>query len=154
MRAMTDVAEESLSEICGLLFNLAQKHMPESDYEGTTELLHLAKILQQRGINPEVAIELAAPAADHSTKIVKQTPEYRTLRARFVACLSTIADLGSRDVRKSKTEFHAGVNEGLRRAAKIAIMFLDDFNENGPEAMGGPDATSTHAQKPGSDFVR
>jgi len=154
MRAMTDVAEESLSEICGLLFKLAQKHMPENDYEGAIELLHIAKIMQGRGITPAIATEREASAADYSTKVVKQAPEYRALRAKFVACLSTIADLGSREVRQSKTEFHAGVNEGLRRAAKIAIMFLDDFNENGPESMIESNAAPTNAQKPGSHFVR
>lgn len=154
MRTMTAVAEESLSEICEVLFNLAQRHVPTSDYEATTELLHIAKILQHRGAQPAVTAGLAAQIADHSTVIVKQSPEYRALRAKFVACLSTIADLGNREVRQSKTPFHAGVNEGLRRAAKIAIMFLDDFNENGPESMATINDSKTSAQKPGSDFIR
>lgn len=124
------LADTDFANICVTLYSLAQKHVPGAAVSDVTELVQIAKILKDNNIDINVAPKLAAHATDYSCNVVKQTPEYRLMRARFAAALGTIADMGSKKVRKSKSEFHAGINEGLRRAAKIAIMFLEDLDAN------------------------
>lgn len=157
MSTVTEPTVESLSKICGILFNFAQKHLPKNEHRTAVNLLHIAEVLREHGVDVRYNSQLKAQAEAYTApEVITRTPEYRHLRACFIACLSTIADLGKKEVRKSKTPFHAGINEGLRRAAKIAIMFLDDFNENGPELMGTPNEISANypTEKPGSNFVR
>lgn len=157
MSTVTEPTVESLSKICGILFNFAQKHLPKTDHRTAVNLLHIADILKDHGIDVKYSSHLAAQATAYAApEIITKTAEYRNLRAKFVACLSTIADLGKKTVKQSKTPFHAGVNEGLRRAAKIAIMFLDDFNENGPEFMSSPNGITPNysPEKPRSSFIR
>jgi hypothetical protein len=123
------------SELCGVLYNMAQKHVPAHCFSETSELVNIAKILQANNIAITPVAKLKAAMSDHSTVVAKQTCEYRLLRAKYAAALSTIADLGTRKQRRNKTDFHTGVHEGLRRAAKIAIMFLADIADGKLEPL-------------------
>lgn len=130
---LTPVAAKPTSdfaELCGVLYNIAQKHVPAHCFSETSELVNIAKILQAHDIKIVPVVKLKAAMSDHSTVVAKQTVEYRMLRAKYAAALSTIADLGTRKASRNKTDFHTGVREGLRRAAKIAIMFLADIADN------------------------
>jgi hypothetical protein len=153
MRVKADNSVDLL-KLAENLFSLAQQHTPKTDYAGTVELLHLAKALKQFGGNALLVSRLVAQDADHSTDVIKQSTEYRQLKAKFTAALSTIADLGARDVKQPKTQFHAGINEGLRRAAKVAIIFLADFTESAPKTMAQSNASKTSPFKPGSRLTR
>lgn len=126
----SQLVDTDFANICTTLYSLAQKHTPTSAISDVTELVQIAKILQENNVPVRLSAKMAAHSTDYSCSVVKQTPEYRLMRARFAAALGTIADMGSKKVRKSKSEFHAGINEGLRRAAKIAIMFLEDLDAN------------------------
>lgn len=155
MTIVLNKTEEVLADMCEILFRLAQRHIPNSDQKTAAELMHVAKILKKYGVNAQFNSNLRAHRAAYDTEaVIKNTAEYRALRAKFTACLSTIADLGRRDVKKSKSQFHAGINEGFRRAAKIAIIFLEDLSENGPEGMAETAATRAKTGKILNDFVR
>ena len=121
-----------LSQICGVLFNIAQKHTPSTSFAETNELIRIAKILESTDVPVAPAAKLRAAISDHSANVTRQSSEYRLLKARYAACLSTIADLAGKKPAKTKSAFHEGIHEGLRRAAKIAIMFLEDIVENRP----------------------
>lgn len=155
MPIVVNQAEEVLADMCEILFTLAQRHVPSNEHKTIAELIHVAKVLNKYGISAQFNKKLRAQRAAYETDaVIKNSPEYRLLRAKFTACLSTIADLGQREVRQAKSEFHAGINEGLRRAAKIAIMFLEDFTENGPEAMADVSSAAAVSCKGVNDFVR
>jgi hypothetical protein len=155
----TALAKSDFDQLCSTLYSLAQKHIPASALSDVTELVHVAKILERHNIPLKIAPKIAAHATDYSSSVVKQSPEYRLMRARFAAALGTIADMGSKKIKKNKSEFHAGINEGLRRAAKIAIMFLEDLDANinirqphdNPAAHNSDDVA---AAQPRSGFVR
>lgn len=126
----TALVDADFANICSLLYSLAQKYVPLSAVGDVNELAQVAKILQDAGIAPHIDTKLSAHVDDYSSSVVKQSAEYRLIRARFAAALGTIADMGLKKIKKNKSEFHAGINEGLRRAAKIAIMFLEDLDAN------------------------
>jgi hypothetical protein len=119
-----------LSAICIALHRIAQKHVSTTAFADINELLHISKILEANDVPVETAVKLKAAVDDHIPAVAKQSADYRLLRAQFRAALSTIADLGRRDSKTHKSEFHEGVHAGLRKAAKIAIIFLDDLNDN------------------------
>jgi hypothetical protein len=121
-----------LPQICRILFDIAQLYTPASAFSDTSELLRIAKIMQDIGIPVTPLSKIKAALSDHSSNVTTQSSEYRLLKARYAACLSTIADLANKTPVRVKTVFQSGVHEGLRRAAKIAIMFLDDIMENKP----------------------
>jgi len=151
MPLVVNETEEVLAEMCEILLCLANKSVSKNDHKTMAELLHVSAVLKKYGVSAPLSEKREAQADDYVPEtVIKNTPEYRALRAKFVACLSTIADMGNRNVKKAKSPFYAGINEGLRRAAKIAIMFLDDFNENGPESM----ASVTTATRQQNNFVR
>jgi hypothetical protein len=127
-----ELTAADLCRLCGLLFDIAQRHTPATAFADTNELLNAAHILQSNGIEIVPLAKLRAAITDHSSALTKQSNEYRLLKARYSACLSTIADLAGKRPKKNKSAFHAGVHEGLRRAAKVAIMFLTDISENRP----------------------
>ena len=126
----TTASARDLSEICIALYRIAQKHVVTTAFADINELLHISKILEASDVPVETAVKLKAAVADHIPSVAKQSADYRLLRAQFRAALSTIADLGRRDSKTHKSEFHEGVHAGLRKAAKIAIIFLDDLNDN------------------------
>lgn len=155
MPIVVNKTEEILADMCEILFSLAQRHVSNNDHKTIAELTHVAKVLNKYGISTVFNKKSATQRAAYDTAtVIKNTQEYRLLKAKFTACLSTIADLGQREVRQAKSQFHAGINEGLRRAAKIAIMFLDDFTENGPEGMADVHALAGPSCKAVNDFVR
>lgn len=128
MLKVTQAAPE-LAEVCRALYRIAQKHTPASAFADINELMHVASILKTCGAEPVIADKFKALTADHVPAVARQSAAYRLLRAQFRAALSTIADLGRKSSKTHKTAFHAGAQAGLQRAAKIAIMFLADFEE-------------------------
>jgi hypothetical protein len=126
----TAPSAHDLTEICSALYRIAQKHVTSTAFADINELLHISKILAANNVQVETAAKLKAAVDDHIPAVAKQSADYRLLRAQFRAALSTIADLGRRDSKTHKSEFHEGVHAGLRKAAKIAIIFLDDLNDN------------------------
>lgn len=124
----TALVDTDFAHLCSTLYSLAQKYVPASAVGDVNELAQVAKILNGVGIAPQIAPKLSAHVDEYSSSVLKQSAEYRLIRARFAAALGTIADMGSKKIKKNKSEFHAGINEGLRRAAKIAIMFLEDLD--------------------------
>ncbi len=143
---VTEVAVD-LRDLCSALFDMAQRHTPSTSFAETNELIRIAKILESIGVDAVAVPKMRAAIADHSSNVTRQSSEYRLLKARYAACLSTIADLAGKKPAKAKSAFHAGIHEGLRRAAKIAIMFLDDIVENRPLEV-----KTSKLKK--SDFVR
>lgn len=153
----TELAENDLVTICKTLYRLAQKHISASSLGDVNELVQVAKVMASHSIEAPVPAKLRAHIDDYSPSVVKQSAEYRLLRARFAAALGTIADMGSKKIRKNKSEFHAGINEGLRRASKIAIMFLEDLDSNIYSAHKYDESAPAHetsAPKPRRNFVR
>lgn len=149
--------DSGLIELCLSLHEIAQRHTPASCFADVNELVQITKLLQELSVPVQPATKHAAAIADHSSAVVRHSPEYRLMRARFTAALGTIADMGSRKIRKNKDQFHAGIQEGLRRAAKVAIMFLEDLDANvyrqhTPDA--GDNENETISPKSRSSIVR
>jgi hypothetical protein len=142
-------ASSDMAEICGALYKIAQKHTPSSAFGDVNELLHVAKILKSCGVELAVAPKLQAAVSDHIPAVARQSADYRLLRARFFAALSTIADMGQKTSKTHKSEFHGGVQEGLRQAAKTAIMFLNDLDESAENFK-----QACRHKKPDSPIVR
>ena len=136
-----------MQHMCGVLFDIAQRHTPQTAFSDVNELVQLSQALKAAGIESRPAVKLKANLDDYSPSVTKQSAEYRLLKARYSACLSTIADLAGKRPKKNKSAFHAGVHEGLRRAAKVAIMFLDDIAANKP-------LLPNKLKRKTSDFVR
>lgn len=152
-KCVKPAVEQNLAAVCGILYDIAQRHTPNNAFQDAAELLNVAKVLRDGGIAVKPAAKITASAADYSPAVLKQSAEYRLLRAKFVAALGTIADLGVKTPKRHKSEFHAGVNEGLRKAAKIAIMFLDELNCE-TDSSNDTDHAGTSGIKSGSNFVR
>lgn len=153
----TALSRTDFVQLCSSLYELAQRHVPGSAVSDVTDLVQIAKILQEADVPLKLSSKLSAHSADYSSSVVKQSAEYRLLRARYAAALGTIADMGSKKVRKTKSEFHAGINEGLRRAAEIAIMFLEDLDANIYQQhtyVDDAQEESTPKSKPRSSIVR
>lgn len=150
--------DPGLIELCVSLHEIAQRHVPPGSFADVNELVQITKILEELAVPVQTAPKLQAKVADHSNAVVRHTPEYRLLRARYSAALGTIADMGSRKIRKNKDQFHAGIQEGLRRAAKIAIMFLEDLDnptfEPRQKHAEPTDKAEAPKVKPGGSFIR
>jgi hypothetical protein len=86
--------------------------------------------LQEIGLKPQIAAKLDAAVAGVGVDIIHNSFEYRQLRNKIKACLAIIADLTERPAAAGTKEFQRGVREGYRRASDIAVLFLDDINEN------------------------
>lgn len=117
-----------LAEVCANLFRIAQRHTPASAFADVNELMHIAKIMESVGVVTAVNENNRAKFDDHIPEIARQSADYRRLQAQFKAALSTIADMGRKESRTHKNQYYAGIHVGLRRAAQIAIMFLNDLN--------------------------
>lgn len=122
----------ALRNIVFLLLDLAQKYVPNtpptfSDY---SHLVHCIKLLQEMGLKPQVAAKLEATVTEVGVDIIHNSFEYRQLRNKIKACLAIIADLTERPAAAGTKEFQRGIREGYRRASDIAVLFLDDINEN------------------------
>lgn len=156
MPAESVTYEHEIEHICSVLYSIAHRHTPTNCFADVTELLNIAKVLAGKQLNLTAAPKFKAAVTDHSSAVLKQSAEYRLLRARFVAALSTISDLGSRRTKRNKSDFHAGVSEGLRRASKVAIMFLNDIDNIKPERLTNDKncGRKTADAKSRGDFVR
>lgn len=124
----------ALVEICRSLHRIAQKHVATTAFADVNELLHVSEMLATYGVSAPIAARFKAATADHIPAVARQSAEYRLMRDGFRAALTTIADLGSKDSKTHKSEYHAGIHAGLRKAAKIAIMFLEDLKDDQPIA--------------------
>lgn len=138
-----DVMVCDMAEVCQTLFRIAQKHTPAASFADVNELLHIAKIMESVGVTADVRANHRANFDDHIPAVARQSADYRRLQAQFKAALSTIADMGRKNSKTHKNEYYAGVHAGLRRAARIAIMFLNDLN--GESESDGPDADEIRA---------
>lgn len=134
----------NLVEVCNALYRIAQKHTPTSAFADVNELLHVAKILKAAGVQPSISSGLRANVDDHIPAVAKQSFDYRMLQAQFRAALSTVADLGRKNSKTHKSDYHAGLHAGLRQAAKIAIMFLNDLDEAEQPISSTSDTKSRH----------
>lgn len=149
--------DSGIIELCLSLHEIAQRHTPANSFADVNTLVQITKLLQELSVPVKPATKYAAAVTDHSSAVIRHSPEYRLMRARFSAALGTIADMGSRKIKKNKDQFHAGIQEGLRRAAKIAIMFLEDLDSNLYQQYTADDATrenETPSTKPRSSIVR
>lgn len=119
----------ALRNICYALYSLAQKYVPNSPKTFTdySELLQCAKMLQEMGLRPPVDAATTSHVAAVDAKIVLNSFEYRNLRNRVIACLSTVADLTEKPTATGSADYQAGMREGYRRASTIAANFLADF---------------------------
>lgn len=154
-----DVMTCDLTDVCSTLFRIAQKHTPQTAFADVNELLHIVKIMESVGINPTVTAKYNAAVDDHIPAVARQSADYRKLRAQFRAALSTIADMGRKRSKTHKNAYYEGVHVGLRRAAQIAIMFLNDLNGETPdETLTDADeiraAQKVDGKKPRSRIVR
>jgi hypothetical protein len=134
-----------IMDICATLYRMAQRHVPNSAANDVIQLAQITKMLRDMDIPAKLASRFKASSADYTPTLFKHSLEYRMLKARYTAALSTIADMGSKNAKKHKDEFHAGIQVGLRRAAATAIMFLRDLDNTSlapednikPENTGG-----------------
>lgn len=133
-----------LAAVCHALYGIAQKHTPASAFADINELLHVAKILKAEGLPPAISAGLRANVDDHIPAVAKQSADYRMLQAQFRAALSTVADLGRKNSKTHKSDYHAGLHAGLRQAAKIAIMFLADLDNSEDTDSPTSDTKSRH----------
>lgn len=122
----------ALRNIAYLLLELTQKYVPNtpatfSDY---SSLIHCIKILQEMGLKPQIDAKFDAAVSGVGVDIIHNSFEYRQLRNKIKACLAIVADLTERPAAAGTKEFQSGVREGYRRASDIAVLFLDDINEN------------------------
>lgn len=123
-----DVMTCDLAEVCENLFRIAQRHTPATAFADVNELMHIAKIMESVGVKTVLNATNRAKFDDHIPAVARQSADYRRLQAQFKAALSTIADMGRKKSKTHKNAYYEGVNVGLRRAAQIAIMFLNDLN--------------------------
>lgn len=118
-----------LRRTCYLLHALAQKYISDSPttFDDYTCLMHCTKLLQSIGLKPESNPFLNTAVTTLGPEIIRNSFEYRHLRNKILASLSTIADLTGRAVSSGNPDFQRGMREGYRRASEVAIMFLDDI---------------------------
>ena len=120
-----------LRNVCYALLRIVQKHVTrasrsQSDY---ADVLQLVRILQELGFKPPQNEEFAAEGRAISAAAVLNSRDYRYLRNRAIACLSTIADLTEKPPSSGTPDYQRGMREGYRRASEIAAKFLADFTD-------------------------
>lgn len=123
-----DVMTCNLADVCRNLFRIAQRNTPPAAFADVNELMHIAKIMESVGLPARVDEKHKANFSDHIPAVARQSVDYRRLQAQFKAALSTIADMGKEKSKTHKNAYYEGVHAGLRRAAQVAIIFLNDLN--------------------------
>lgn len=115
--------------LCLLLHDIAQRHVPRTPqaFRDFDALTHATKALQRMQLAPVVAADMCAPTQTVDNAVVVNSPEYRSLRNKFIAVLSTIADMTDKNNPPGNPDYQSGVREGYRRASDIAILFLEDI---------------------------
>jgi hypothetical protein len=118
-----------LVNLCLLLHDIAQKYVPRTPqaFRDFDALTHATKALQRLKLSPTLAADLCAPTQTAEQTIITNSPEYRRLRNKFIAALSTIADMTDKNNPPGNPDYQRGVREGYRRASDIAILFLEDI---------------------------
>ena len=153
-----DVMTCDLTDVCRNLFQIAQRNTPPTSFADVNELMHIAKIMESVGMSARVEEKHKANFADHIPAVARQSADYRRLQAQFKAALSTIADMGREKSKTHKNAYYEGVHAGLRRAAQVAIIFLNDLNgEPNDETADGKkirDGQEISSKKSRSRIVR
>ncbi len=123
-------------KVCYLLLRLAQKYVPDStaSHADYALLLHCVRLLQDMGFKPEIDPIVDADAGQLSADIACASFEYRQLRNKIMASLSVIADLPEKPASPGTRDFQRGVREGYRRASDIAVLFLEDIDQEARHA--------------------
>ena len=123
-------ANSALRKICYALHALVQKYVPNSaaTFEDYATLLHCTKLLQAMGLKPEISAKMDADVSGLSVDVIYSSFEYRQLRNKMMAGLSVIADLTERPAAPGTPDYQRGVREGYRRASDIAVLFLEDLD--------------------------
>lgn len=124
-------AVAALRNVCYALLRIVQRHVTRtsrahSDY---AEVLQLVRILRELGFKPPQNEEFAAESQAVSPAAILNSRDYRYMRNRAIACLSTIADLTEKPPSSGTPDYQRGMREGYRRASEIAAKFLADFTE-------------------------
>jgi hypothetical protein len=99
-------------------------------FQDHTSLVHCVNLLQEMGFKPEILSKLDRAVAGIGVDVIRNSFEYRQLRNKIKACLAVIADLTERPAAPGTHDYQKGIREGYRRASDIAVLFLDDINEN------------------------
>lgn len=125
-------ANAALRNVAYLLLDLAQKYVPNTagTFNDHSCLVHCIKLLQDMGFKPEIEARLDRSVAGINVDVIRNSFEYRQLRNKIKACLAIIADLTERPASPGNYDYQKGIREGYRRASDIAVLFLDDINEN------------------------
>jgi hypothetical protein len=127
-RRLGDAFSSELISVCLILHEIAQKYVPRTpqafrDFDALTRATSALRRLQ---LAPNVSADLCAHTNTADKSMIINSPEYRCLRNKFIAALSTIADMTDKNNPPGSPEYQSGVREGYRRASDIAILFLND----------------------------
>jgi hypothetical protein len=118
-----------LQHICQALLAVAQKYVPHSPaaFTDATSVVRCAKALENMNLQPILEPHFKAHVVSAKSDSVRNSFEYRYLRNKAIAGFATIADLTAKPSAVGTLEYQNGVREGYLRASEIAIMFLDDI---------------------------
>jgi hypothetical protein len=125
-------ANAALRSIAYMLLQLAQKYVPNTTgaFADHSDLVYCIKLLQEMGFKPEITSKFDSAVSSVSLNVIRNSFEYRQLRNKIKACLAVIADLTDRPAAAGTQDYQKGIREGYRRASDIAVLFLEDINEN------------------------
>ena len=120
-----------LMTLCKTLYSLAQKYVPHTPaaFHDFSAFLQVSNKLQRLGMQLTLDPRVAAKVKATDNSAVTSSLEYRMLRNKFIAALTTIADLTLKPENEKavpENGYQRGVREGYRRASEVAILFLDD----------------------------
>lgn len=120
---------DQLKQICCSLLRVAQQYVPTTPnaFAAFVEVTQCTKMLQKLGAEPEVAAKFNAVLGTTGDEFICNSPDYRYLRNTAIAGFATIVDLAEKSAATGVPEFQRGVQEGYRRASKIALRFLTDI---------------------------
>lgn len=124
--AAEDDKQQRIAVACNLLYALARKFVPLTDFKESAAFICCAKVLIDAGvIDSETAVNTTIE--EHAAALVAHAPQYRRLRNSAVAALATIADLEGKAPAKGCPEYQKGMRAAYRHASDIAAMFLEDM---------------------------
>lgn len=119
----------ALTDLCLLLYGLARKHVAPANFADFCLLTRCTKLLQDLGLEVEIAPEMQAHVRDAATVLVTAAPEYRMLRSKATAGLATVADLVTKLPAKGNGDYQRGMRDAYEQASEIAALFLDDLEQ-------------------------
>jgi hypothetical protein len=118
-----------VADLCLLLYSLARKHVSPASFADFCSLARCTKLLQDAGLRVDVSPEMQAHVADAKTVLVTAAPEYRLLRSRAIAGLSTVADLTTKLPAKGSRDYQRGMRDAYQQASDIADLFLKELEQ-------------------------